>query len=271
MVDSGSPPRGLARRNRRRCRGLAGMWVVAAGPAFLTMLCFVLEIGNIWLARGELETALESAALAAVKAWKETNSTALARDYAGSPHRFPLPSRHRRHLHLDLVQPGVDFLGFVQLPEPADLHDDGTRNRRGFTSGVPRLRRSRLPLLEDVGKRVALSCVRGSGRIDRGIARRHWRRVATERPTFRQDILPSTRTCGRGARPTEPVPVLLRPGPTERVPDPGPQIRPRPDLTDRQVSTRSRCLGSRLYGCPGPELFVPSTESGGEAIYNSTP
>jgi len=58
------------------------MWVLAAGPAFLTMLCFVLEIGNLWLARGELETALEAAALAAVKEWKETNSTALARDHA---------------------------------------------------------------------------------------------------------------------------------------------------------------------------------------------
>ncbi len=69
-------------RGRRRRRGLAGVWVIAAGPALLTMLCFAVEIGNLWLARGELETALEAAALAAVQEWQDTNSTSQARDFA---------------------------------------------------------------------------------------------------------------------------------------------------------------------------------------------
>jgi hypothetical protein len=69
-------------RRQRHRRGLAGVWVIAAGPALLTMLCFTVEIGNLWLARGELETALEAAALAAVKEWRDTNSTSQARDFA---------------------------------------------------------------------------------------------------------------------------------------------------------------------------------------------
>jgi Flp pilus assembly protein TadG len=70
------------RAGLRHRRGLAGVWVIAAGPALLTMLCFTLEIGNLWLARGELETALEAAALAAVKEWRDTNSASQARDFA---------------------------------------------------------------------------------------------------------------------------------------------------------------------------------------------
>ncbi len=42
-------------------------------PLMFLMLCFVVEIGNLWLARAELETALESAALAAVKEWGAAN------------------------------------------------------------------------------------------------------------------------------------------------------------------------------------------------------
>ena len=37
------------------------------------MFCFVLEAANMWLARAELENALESAALAAVKTWGDAN------------------------------------------------------------------------------------------------------------------------------------------------------------------------------------------------------
>jgi hypothetical protein len=38
-------------------------------PLFVLMLAVVIDIGNLWLARAELETSLEAAALAAVKEW----------------------------------------------------------------------------------------------------------------------------------------------------------------------------------------------------------
>ena len=65
--------RGL--RSDRRSRvlnsraGLATLWLVLMLPLVLLLLGFVIEIGNLWLARAELENALESAALAAVKEW----------------------------------------------------------------------------------------------------------------------------------------------------------------------------------------------------------
>jgi Flp pilus assembly protein TadG len=37
----------------------------------LLLVCFILEIGSIWLGRVQLENALESAALAAVKEWAD--------------------------------------------------------------------------------------------------------------------------------------------------------------------------------------------------------
>ena len=43
-------------------------------PAILIMLCFVLEIGNLWYARVQLETSLEASALAAVKKWGDDSS-----------------------------------------------------------------------------------------------------------------------------------------------------------------------------------------------------
>jgi Flp pilus assembly protein TadG len=45
------------------------VWIILAGPAFLALLVFVLEVANIWLARVELENALGATALAAVKEW----------------------------------------------------------------------------------------------------------------------------------------------------------------------------------------------------------
>ena len=55
-----------------RCRsraGIATLWVILMLPVVFLMLVFAVEIGNLWLARVELENALESAALAAVKEW----------------------------------------------------------------------------------------------------------------------------------------------------------------------------------------------------------
>jgi len=44
-------------------------------PVFLVLLGLVVNVANLWLARVELENALESAALAAVKEWVENPST----------------------------------------------------------------------------------------------------------------------------------------------------------------------------------------------------
>lgn len=59
-------PRG---RSVRRRRGVAALWLILSLPVLVLLLCFVIEIGNIWLARVELENSLEAAALAAVKEW----------------------------------------------------------------------------------------------------------------------------------------------------------------------------------------------------------
>lgn len=62
-------PRPHSHSSTRRRRGVSTVWIIAAGPALLTLLVLVTDIGNLWRARVELETALEAAALAAVKQW----------------------------------------------------------------------------------------------------------------------------------------------------------------------------------------------------------
>jgi hypothetical protein len=47
------------------------VWFIVALPALLTLLCIILEVANLYLARTELHNALESAAQAAVKDWAE--------------------------------------------------------------------------------------------------------------------------------------------------------------------------------------------------------
>lgn len=60
----------MRRRNAQRDReGFSSLWLVLTLPIFLTLFVFMVEIGNLWLARTELENALESSALAAVKEW----------------------------------------------------------------------------------------------------------------------------------------------------------------------------------------------------------
>lgn len=65
-------------------KGVAVLWVILMLPVVFLMLVFVAEIGNLWLARVELENALESAALAAVKEWVDASggSTLTARQVA---------------------------------------------------------------------------------------------------------------------------------------------------------------------------------------------
>src|SRR5438876_2568199 len=54
-------------RNFRR--GSATLWMVIWLPCLLVLFCVLVGVANLWLARVELENALESAALAAVKEW----------------------------------------------------------------------------------------------------------------------------------------------------------------------------------------------------------
>ena len=60
-------PRKIAGRLPRRA--VATVWIVGFGPAMLALLVLVTEISSMWLARVELETAVESGALACVKVW----------------------------------------------------------------------------------------------------------------------------------------------------------------------------------------------------------
>ena len=68
-------------RNRR---GLSTGWLLIWSPVFLLAVLLIVEVGNVFLAKVQLENALEAAALAAVKRWRDTGSTDSARDYAVS-------------------------------------------------------------------------------------------------------------------------------------------------------------------------------------------
>jgi len=61
--------RASVRKLSRRRRGVAALWLILALPVLVLLLGVVIEIGNVWLARVELENAMEAAALAAVKEW----------------------------------------------------------------------------------------------------------------------------------------------------------------------------------------------------------
>ncbi len=56
-------------------RGIATFWLLLFVPVFLVLLGLVVNVANLWLARVELENALEAAALAAVKEWVENPSS----------------------------------------------------------------------------------------------------------------------------------------------------------------------------------------------------
>jgi len=54
--------------------GIAKLWLILLLPCIVIALCLVIEIANLWIARAELEDAMEAAALAAVKEWGDTNA-----------------------------------------------------------------------------------------------------------------------------------------------------------------------------------------------------
>lgn len=75
-----------AKRNPPR-RGIATLWLILFLPVIVIALCIVVEIGQVWLARAELEDGLEAAALAGLTHWNTTttnatNARAIAKDYA---------------------------------------------------------------------------------------------------------------------------------------------------------------------------------------------
>lgn len=52
-------------------RGISALWVIILTPCLVVALCLVIEVANLWIARAELETAVEAAALAGVKSFRE--------------------------------------------------------------------------------------------------------------------------------------------------------------------------------------------------------
>lgn len=68
----------------KRRGGMVALWVILVTPALMLMLFFVSDIGKLWIARIELENALEAAALAGVRTWGEAGGgpTAAARTVA---------------------------------------------------------------------------------------------------------------------------------------------------------------------------------------------
>jgi Flp pilus assembly protein TadG len=55
---------------RQRRRGAATLWMVLWLPCLLILFGMMIGVANLWLARVELESALEASALAAVQEWQ---------------------------------------------------------------------------------------------------------------------------------------------------------------------------------------------------------
>lgn len=72
MSRSAPSPARFRRGVGSRRRGITTLYLILLFPALFILLCLIIEIGNLWLARLELEDGLESAALAAVKEWAES-------------------------------------------------------------------------------------------------------------------------------------------------------------------------------------------------------
>ncbi len=62
------------RRDRGAPRGVVALWTLLMIPVLVVLFAVVVEGVHLWLARVELENALEASALAAVKEWAETPS-----------------------------------------------------------------------------------------------------------------------------------------------------------------------------------------------------
>ena len=73
----------LARnRDVSRRRGAVVIWLLVAMPVLLTMFFAVTTIGSLWLARTELTTLADAAALAGAKTWGDASNSAATRTAA---------------------------------------------------------------------------------------------------------------------------------------------------------------------------------------------
>lgn len=66
----------------RQRRGGVMLWAIAGVPMALAMLALVTDFGNLWLARVELENAVEAAALAGAQQWGDRADDATNRTRA---------------------------------------------------------------------------------------------------------------------------------------------------------------------------------------------
>ncbi len=84
------------RRRLALRRGIATIWVILSLPTALILLITVVEIGNLWTARTELQTSLEAAAIAAVKTWgDESEAVSTMMDPHPTPGLFSITSSAR--------------------------------------------------------------------------------------------------------------------------------------------------------------------------------
>lgn len=123
--------------SKRARRGVSLLWIIIAFPALILFLVFAVEIGNIWLARLELEQSLEANALAAVKHWAEGGSTETSR-IVGNDFSIANPVRS---VPVDLTMPilNVDFDGDLNydVDQPngnkvcTDISDYGAYDQSG--------------------------------------------------------------------------------------------------------------------------------------------
>ncbi len=68
-------------RTRQR-GGAAALWTLIVVPALVGSLLFIADAGRVWLARIELQSALEGAALAGVQTYRATGDASQARNVA---------------------------------------------------------------------------------------------------------------------------------------------------------------------------------------------
>ncbi len=68
----------VRRSGLRAPRGVVALWTLLMIPVLLVLFAVIVEGVHLWLARVELENAMEAGALAAVKEWAETPSGAAA-------------------------------------------------------------------------------------------------------------------------------------------------------------------------------------------------
>lgn len=197
-------PRSCRPLRTRERRGLSAGWLLVWSPVFLLAVLLIVEVGNVFLAKVQLENALEAAALAGVKQWVDTDDTYIARvaaqQYAaantvsGEPVMLDLntnntgPSQTPSPLpNGNLICDGEIVLGAVSLPDGVDdcgqfiFDPDTSQNTPVDTGGIYGVRAARsmpvtpicanlfgmpLPTFEVCGEAAALmEGVNGSPRL----------------------------------------------------------------------------------------------------------